>query len=74
MDYEEYWILYKGHPYEKLNDKTKSFIKENKLSLAESNFDTPVDFVHEALAESQQDEFYYMYYKYKYLFSQIKVK
>lgn len=28
IDYEEYWILYKGHPYEKLNDKeiTKDMI------------------------------------------------
>ena len=54
--------------YRKLCDPVKHFIKDNKLVLADSNFETPIDFVHDALASSQQDMFYYAYYKYRYLY------
>lgn len=55
--------------YETLSDKSKKFLKDNKLLLAEWNFDTPIDYLQDSLAEGQQDDFLFAYYKFKYLFN-----
>jgi hypothetical protein len=55
--------------YSRLSDPSRKFIKDHKLSLAECNFETPIDFLHESLSEEQQDDFFFAYYKYRYLFN-----
>ena len=55
--------------YKLLSEPNKKFINDNKLTLALPNFETPVDFLQESLDVSQQDEFLYTYYKFKYLYN-----
>lgn len=54
--------------YELSCDLSKNFLKDNKLMLADSNFETPVDYFHEALDERQRNDFYFAFYKFRYLY------
>lgn len=60
--------------YELLADPNKKFLSQSKLTLALVNFETPIDFLHEALDPSQQDDFLFAYWKFSYLFNTVKVK
>lgn len=51
-----------------LTPQGKADIHNFHLNAAFALFETPIDFVHQTLAESQKNDFLYHYYKFKYLY------
>ena len=49
-------------------------LKAYHLISAIELFETPIDLVHESLAKSQKNEFYYVYYKFIYLYKKTKTQ
>lgn len=51
-----------------LTQRGRADIQKYHLVTALSAFETPVDYVHESLPASQQDEFLFQFYKFKFLY------
>ncbi len=60
--------------YSLLADPSKKFLDASKLLLAESEFETPLDYLHDSLSDDDKDDFLYSYYKYKYIYAVYKSK
>ena len=53
--------------------KGKSFLSSAMLTGAVEEFDTPLDLLHESLADTQKDDFLFHYYKFKYCYRKEKM-
>lgn len=60
--------------YSLLADPSKKFLIASKLLLADSEFETPLDYLHDSLSDDDKDDFLYSYYKYKYVYAVYKSK
>ncbi len=50
------------------NKGTKALLQYGLLNVSNTLFETPIDLLHESLSESQKNDFYYQYYKFKILY------
>ena len=59
--------------YEMFSDgRGRKLLSEVYMTNALENFESPVDLLHESLAESQQDDFLFHYYKFRYCYKKKK--
>lgn len=60
------------HIYSEFSINGMEILKNNRLLLAANLFETPVDFLHETLADDQKDDFLFFYYKFRYMYKKEK--
>ena len=55
------------HLYEFFSNRTEAekFFKNHKLMKASEMYDSPIDFLHDALQDEQKNELFYQYYRFK---------